>query len=640
MRFRKIREFDLSQVQLLDPQFQAGQEAVLSFIRKIDPDRVLCGFRRNAGLPDLGAEPYGGWERALIGGHALGHYFSAAAMAARAFGDRNLKERLENIARELLKCQEAWGSGFLSAASPARPEAPWFQFDIEEGKGKGETWVPWYALHKVLQGLTDLYLYLGIGEGLEAAMGLADWVSDRCGSWDGKIRKRILNTEYGGMNDTLYLLYALTGREDYKNAAAAFDDLPLYRHLTKDPHALSGVHANAAIPKFLGALRRAAVIPGAGDGEEYFARADAFFRRVVRGQMYVTGGVGDMEHFREDYKLDRNRTACNAESCCVYNLLKLSSMLFGMTGDPFYAGYMERALFNARLGSVHPSGGTTYFNPMGTGFFKVFGSGEPEDNLFWCCTGTGMEDFAKLAGNIYYHEDKTLYINQLIASRLDWQEQGIRVLLAGSVKEGDTYTICLEAERDTEIRLRIRIPSWTDEMSFRAEIAGERAKARAEAPAGEGKGFREIALFLHAGEKTSVRIFCPAFLKAESLPDAEDALCFTYGPLVLAAELDTEKKKELTGAGIQVYAPAWKRIRGASVKQDIEYGKSFRGILQEEYLTLPEGMTLEDLKKDPGRLMKRPGKEPVFFLLGCTFRPYNEITDKRYGIYWYFQERI
>lgn len=305
-----------------------------------------------------------------------------------------------------------------------------------------------------------------------------------------------------------------------------------------------------------------------------------------------------------------------------------------MTGDPFYADYMERALFNARLGSVHPSGGTTYFNPMGTGFFKVFGKGEPEENHFWCCTGTGMEDFAKLAGNIYYHEDKTLYINQLIASRLDWQEQGIRVLLAGSVKEGDAYTLCLEADRDTNALLRIRIPSWTDGRSFRAEIAGESAGAQT------GEGFYEIFLSPRAGEKTTVRIFCPAFLKAESLPDAEDALCFTYGPLVLAAELDTEKKKELTGAGIQVYAPVWKRIRGASVKLDIEYGKSFRGILQEEYLTLPEGMTLEDLKKDPGRLMKRPGKEPVFSLLGCTFRPYNEITDKRYGIYWYFQERI
>ena len=633
MKFRKIREFDLSQVQLLDPQFKAGQEAVLSFIRKIDPDRVLSGFRRNAGLPDLGAEPYGGWEKALIGGHALGHYFSAAAMAARAFGDRDLKERLEYIARELLKCQEVSGSGFLSAASPARPEAPWFQFDIEEGKGKGETWVPWYALHKVLQGLTDLYLYLGIGEGLEAAMGLADWVSDRCGSWDGKIRKRILNTEYGGMNDTLCLLYALTGREDYKNAAAAFDDLPLYRHLTEDPHALSGVHANAAIPKFLGALRRAAIMPEAEEAKEYFSLADAFFRRVVRGQMYVTGGVGDMEHFREDYKLDRNRTACNAESCCVYNLLKLSSMLFTMTGDPFYADYMERALFNARLGSVHPSGGTTYFNPMGTGFFKVFGKGEPEENLFWCCTGTGMEDFAKLAGNIYYHEDKTLYINQLIASRLDWQEQGIRLLLAGSVKEGDTYTLCLEADRDTKVLLRIRIPSWTDARAFRAEIAGESAGAQT------GEGFYEIFLSPGAGEKTTVRIFCPAFLKAETLPDAEDAFCFTFGPLVLAAELDTEKKKELNGAGIQVYSPAWKKIRRASVKLDIEYGMSFRGILPEEYLTLPEGMTLEDLKKDPKRIMERPVRKPFFSLLGYTFRPYNEITEQRYGIYWYFREK-
>ncbi len=104
--------FDSSSVQLQDPQFAAGQEAVLSFIRKMNPGRVLAAFRRNAGLPDGGASPYGGWENALIGGHALGHWFSAAAMAVRAFGDEELREELIYIVRELRKCQAAVGNGF------------------------------------------------------------------------------------------------------------------------------------------------------------------------------------------------------------------------------------------------------------------------------------------------------------------------------------------------------------------------------------------------------------------------------------------------------------------------------------------------------------------------------------------------
>ncbi len=328
--------FDISSVQLQDPQFAAGQEAVLSFIRKINPERALAAFRRNAGLPDGGASPYGGWENALIGGHALGHWFSAAAMAVRAFGDEALREELIYIVRELRKCQAAVGNGFLSAASPACPENPEIRFDIEEGKAEGKTWVPWYALHKVLAGLTDIYVYTGEEEALAAAEALGEWVFSRVSGWDEEVHRRILATEYGGMNDALYVLYGLTGKEKYRKAAEAFDDPELYRHLTEDPDALDGVHANATIPKFIGALRRAEVLPGDERSEAYAGYARAFFERVVETQMYATGGIGDMEHFRKDRRLDHARTQCNAESCCVYNMMKLAGMLFERTGERYY----------------------------------------------------------------------------------------------------------------------------------------------------------------------------------------------------------------------------------------------------------------------------------------------------------------
>ena len=38
------------------------------------------------------------------------------------------------------------------------------------------------------------------------------------------------------------------------------------------------------------------------------------------------------------------------------------------------------------------TGMTTYFKPMGTGYFKAFGT---PTNSFWCCTGTGMENFTR-----------------------------------------------------------------------------------------------------------------------------------------------------------------------------------------------------------------------------------------------------
>ena len=64
---------------------------------------------------------------------------------------------------------------------------------------------------------------------------------------------------------------------------------------------------------------------------------------------------------------------------------------------------------------------TTYFKPMGTGYFKAFGT---ETNSFWCCTGTGMENFTKLNDSIYFYRDQTLFVNLYISSRLNWTAKG------------------------------------------------------------------------------------------------------------------------------------------------------------------------------------------------------------------------
>ena len=631
MKNRKIESFDLSSVQLRDPLFLAGQEAVLSFIRKMNPGRVLAAFRRNAGLPDGGTSPYGGWENALIGGHALGHWFSAAAMAVRAFGDEELREELQYIVRELRKCQAAVGSGFLSAASPACPANPEIQFDIEEGKAQGKTWVPWYALHKVLAGLTDIFAYTGDEEALAAAEALGEWVFSRVSGWDEEVHRRILATEYGGMNDALYVLYGLTGKEKYRKAAEAFDDPELYRHLTEDPDALDGVHANATIPKFIGALRRAEVLPGDERSEAYAGYARAFFERVVETQMYATGGIGDMEHFRKDRRLDHARTQCNAESCCVYNMMKLAGMLFERTGERYYADYIERAMLNARLGSVHPSGGTTYFNPMGTGFFKVFGNGNPEKNVFWCCTGTGMEDFASLAGNLYGREGGALIVNQYVSSSLRWPEMGICAEMKADFVSGEPFIFRIRAERDADFSVRFRVPGWTE--TFAAQ--GPDGKTFC---AAAGDTYLAACCEVKAGEEASFVINCPAKLRAVGLPDAENVLGFMYGPIVLAAELLTEDEKELEEAGIEVVAPAWKIVHPGAVRLSLEYGRSFTGVLKEEYLGLPEGVSFSELAENPGKYMKRDTGDGLAFVLdGHRFRPYNEIVESRYGIYWYWR---
>jgi len=77
--------------------------------------------------------------------------------------------------------------------------------------------------------------------------------------------------------------------------------------------------------------------------------------------------------------------------------------------------YYERLVFNHRLGTINPEDGTMmYYLPLASGYWKTFG--KPFDAL-WCCTGTGSEEYAKLADTIYFHDDDSLYVNLYIDFR-------------------------------------------------------------------------------------------------------------------------------------------------------------------------------------------------------------------------------
>ena len=53
------QEFPLSDVRLLDGPFRRAMETDKAYLLRLEPDRLLAGFRREAGLPKK-TDPYGG----------------------------------------------------------------------------------------------------------------------------------------------------------------------------------------------------------------------------------------------------------------------------------------------------------------------------------------------------------------------------------------------------------------------------------------------------------------------------------------------------------------------------------------------------------------------------------------------------
>ena len=69
----------LSAIRLAPSPYLQAVDANRVYLHRLEPDRFLHNFRKQAGLPPKG-DPYGGWEQDTISGHSLGHYLSACAL--------------------------------------------------------------------------------------------------------------------------------------------------------------------------------------------------------------------------------------------------------------------------------------------------------------------------------------------------------------------------------------------------------------------------------------------------------------------------------------------------------------------------------------------------------------------------------
>lgn len=622
--FKNIADFSMSQTINLDPYCVNALEKDVVYLTAFDTDRLLAGFRETAGLDMKGAKRYEGWESTLIGGHTMGHYLSAVAQAYANPGvNKEDKEKLYKMILDLidglLECQ-AHSKGkekFLFGAVIIDPDNVEKQFDnIEKDLTNiiTQAWVPWYTLHKLLAGVLDTYKLTGYSPALTLAEGIGDWSYNRAMGWDAATAAQVIRVEYGGMNDALYELYNLTQNEKYAVVAHYFDSPELFERVNKGgADALNNHHANTTIPKFIGALNRYCTCHGKTIGGEkvdatkYLEYAKNFWDMVVEKHTYVTGGNSEWEHFGKDYILDKERTNCNCETCNIYNMLKYSRKLFCLTGDIKYANYYENAFYNTILSSQNPETGmTTYFQPMSTGYFKVFGQ---RFDKFWCCTGTGMENFTKLNDSIFFHSDSHVIVNLYESAELTWDEKQLKLYMAANLQTCDKVQISVKTMdgQPTRVGIALRLPAW---LSKEPVILVNSRPYTAEIENG-------YALIAEGLENNSViSLTLPMSVVACALPDNDRSIAFKYGPTVLSADLGTENMTTTT-TGMMVTIPAGK-VGGY------------------DDLVLPDEITPEEFIKHPEKYLIKEAGEKLSFRLsvnGLTFAPHFSRYKERYGIY-------
>jgi DUF1680 family protein len=593
----KLQPFGLTDVRLLDGPFRETMLRDKQYLLDLDADRLLHTFRVTAGLPSS-AEPYGGWEapKGELRGHSMGHYLSACALMFASTGDAKLKERVNYIVAELAKCQEAmpkqgYNKGFLSAY----PESFFDRVDTCK-----PVWAPYYTLHKILAGLLDAHDHCGNKQALDIVVKVADWLKLRFGKLSHEQQQKVLNNEHGGINEAFASLYAITGNSDHLKLAMAFNHEFIFDPLARGEDKLSGLHANTQIPKIIGAAREYELT-----GEKKFGDVARFFwERVALHRSYCIGGHSDREHFHPIEETSKHLSPATAETCNTYNMLKLTRHVFAWEPTAQAMDFYERALFNHILASQDPKTGMSiYFASLKPGHFKSYST---PTNSFWCCTGTGMENHAKYADTIYFHDKDSLYVNLFIASELAWKEKGVVVRQETKFPESDATRLTLKCAKPVELALKMRRPAWAAECVVL--VNGKPTE-----PPPHVGGYVELRRTWKTGDKVEVRM--PMALRMEAMPDNPKVAAVLYGPIVLAGELGT--------AGMEKINP---------------YVKSQLDLERHPVPDIPT------LVCEPGNLLAHiepvTGKALTFRTKGIgqpkdvTLVPYYQLHHQRLAVYW------
>ena len=522
----KCQPFRMNQVRLLPSRFQENMKRDSAWMMSIPVNSLLQSFRNTSGAFSskeggyMTVKKLGGWESldCDLRGHITWHLLSAYATLYAQTGSQAVKVKADSIVNGLAEVQQAYGrGGYLSAFTEGL---------IDRNIQGKSVWAPFYTLHKIVQGLIDQYQLTGNEKALEIAKGMGDWAYNKLKPLSEETRKKMIRNEFGGFNEAMYELYALTKDERYLWVARYFYHNEKIDPLKGGNPDLGTNHANTFIPKLLGEARNYELF-GVKDSRK---AAELLFWTLVNDHAFVTGELSDKEHLFKPSAQSKHLSGYDGENCCTFNLLKLADHLFSWNPSSKIADYYERALYNHILGQQDPeSSMVCYFTPLQTGAYRLYST---RDSSFWCCVGSGFESHVKYSSSIYFHSEDQgsigqpiLYVNLFIPSKVDWN--GTSLVQETAFPQSSSTTFTIEG-KSKQFILRLRYPSWATKMNIK--VNGKKVKAVKGAD-----GYVAISRLWKAGDKVEVQLGMQ--LREEATKDDASKVALVYGPIVMAGKL-------------------------------------------------------------------------------------------------------
>ena len=265
------------------------------------------------------------------------------------------------------------------------------------------------------------------------------------------------------------------------------------------------------------------------------------WEQCVDTKMYVTGGIGSLpviEGFGKPYELPDQFAYC--ETCAAIGNIFFNHQMLHATRNARYADLIEWQLYNAASVGISREG-TSYFyrNPMR--------SDSSLQRHPWfdtaCCPSNISRLWADIGSYIYSSDENDIWINQYISSSTGEVEKGISISINSDFPwDGNVY-IEATSNSNREIRLHLRIPSWTRDASVKVNGKEVFREQRDGVPP-FGLSFFNRSTYFTVGIPAlmSIQVECSFDMQVETMhaqekvAGKEGKAAFTRGPLVYCYE--------------------------------------------------------------------------------------------------------
>src|SRR5579883_333070 len=489
---------------------------------KLDPTRLLEGYRKRPGRQ--------AWD-----GEHVGKWLHAATLAWANTGDPALRDKLDYVSSELVKCQ--LDDGYLGTYLD---KDRWTEWDV---------WAHKYNLI----GLITYMKYTGNLAPLPACRKMGDLLCKTFGDEPGK--RDILKAGYHvGMAPTsvlepMVLLYRFTGEPRY---------LDFCKYILRAWEQPNG-------PKIVSTLLSVKRVDKVGNGKAYemlscLNGALEYYRTtgeaqllqaclnawqdIVNNRLYITGAASYGELFHDDYDLPNVNNV--GETCVTVTWLQFNAQLLRLTGEARFAEQLEHVTLNQLFGAQKCDGSAW-------GYYVQMEGKKPYSATLdgHCCLSSGPRGVALIPTFALTTDNDGLVVNLYEAgeSRLVLHDQTTVNVRSETTYPGDGRVwITVDPSKPSGFTVKLRSPAWSG--STKIAVNGKTINSSC-AP----DGYVHIKRKWKKGDRVDVLFDMePKVIAGDHKNRGKIAVL--YGPLVLAADASLVEVQGAPGDALPLRAIA------------------------------------------------------------------------------------